>query len=411
MQKIIKVSPTLPEQRFEIIDIIRGFALFGVLVFNIYCFNMPPLGYISKYEPVLIFDKISYWIIRILIAGKFYTLFSFLFGLGFAIQIERLKKKTTHFKFIYFKRLAILLGFGILHSILIWSGDILKYYGLIGFFLLFFHSLKTKKLIKWSVTLLVIFHILLSTVYIVKSLSSEESVVVQQEETVKENPEKELDSKVYQTGDYWQVTKKRVQLLSSTEQLPYLLAGLLYLLPIFLLGAYFGSRKVLQNLNDNLRLIKKIFFWSLITGLSVSVVYLYFGLTTSSGDKNLPRAIMKIAELFSNIPLCLFYISSILLIYRKKIWKKIYKPLASTGRLALTNYLCQSLFFTWLFYHYGLNFQGMKSVTLLIVMSIVFFIFQILFSRWWIIRFSIGPAEWLWRSLTYKKWQSFLRKS
>jgi len=410
-QTITKVSPTLPGQRFEIIDIIRGFALFGVLIFNIYCFNMPPLGYISKYESVLLIDKISYWFIRILIAGKFYTLFSFLFGLGFALQIDRLKKKTGNFKNIYFKRLAILLGFGILHSVLIWSGDILKYYGLIGFFLLFFHSLKPKKFIKWSITLLVIFHVVFATIYIVKSLSSGESVDVKQEETVQEKTDKETDFQVYQEGDFWQVTEKRVQLLFSTEQLPYLLAGILYLLPIFLLGAYFGLRNILQDVKNNLHLIRKIFSWSLITGVSLSVVFLYFGLTTSSADKNLPRAIMKIAEQFSNIPLCLFYISSILLIYRNKCWQKIYKPLAAMGRLALTNYLFQSIFFTWIFYNYGFGLLGQKSVTVLLLAAIVFFIAQVVFSSLWLQRFEFGPAEWLWRSLTYKKWQSFLKKS
>jgi uncharacterized protein len=420
------MQPTASSERIQIIDILRGFALFGVLVMNIYFFNYPNDGNLIQDEYLSIGDSVTSWVLRVLISGKFYILFSFLFGLGFSIQITRLKNKDLNAAKTYSRRLFILLGFGLVHSILIWNGDILKLYAIIGFVLLLFRNSSLKRVKIWIIILFSLFYIGYAVGSIVDSRPKKEKDKVEntlnddientkadkasdenkKKESLDEKDKNEISFEEYKTGNYFSTIKENINVFIEWKQLALIVFGLLFVLPLFLLGSYFGRKEIFSNKSNNPFLLR-LMLWSLLVGTIMSTIYIYFGLTTSKGDETFQRALMHIGEQYAALPLTLAYVSAITLLYNKNIGIKLLKPLAPVGQMALTNYLLQSIVFTWVFYGQGFGLIGQKSTMLLLLIGIVFFSIQIIVSKWWMNKFKFGPAEWLWRVLTYGEIQSF----
>ncbi|NOQ25035.1 MAG: DUF418 domain-containing protein [Bacteroidales bacterium] len=420
------MQPIASSERIQIIDILRGFALFGVLVMNIYFFNYPNEGNLVQEEYLSSGDSITSWVLRVLISGKFYILFSFLFGLGFSIQITRLKNKDINVVQTYTRRLFILLGFGLIHSILIWNGDILKLYAIIGFILLLFRNSSLKRVKIWIIILFSLFYIGYAVGAILDSRPKKDKDKVENtlnedtkntnvdeasdenkdEEILVEKDKNEISFEEYKNGNYFSTIKENINVFIEWKQLAILVLGLLFILPLFLLGSYFGRKEIFSNKNNNPFLLK-LMLWSLLIGTIMSTMFIYFGITTSKGDETFQRALMHIGEQYAALPLTLAYISAVTLLYNKNIRVNLLKPLAPVGQMALTNYLLQSIVFTWVFYGQGLGLIGQKSTVLLLLIGIVFFSIQVIVSKWWMSKFKFGPAEWLWRVLTYGEMQSF----
>lgn len=146
-------SPVQQNKRIEFIDILRGFALLGVILVNIYAFNKPPFGHIDVAYKLEGIQHIFSRLFGLLFTSKFLTIFSFLFGLGFSLQMERLKIKTDKYWFLYLKRTFFLLLIGVIHVCLLFEGDILVEYAIVGFILLLFHKSKTKTIFRWIIFL------------------------------------------------------------------------------------------------------------------------------------------------------------------------------------------------------------------------------------------------------------------
>ena len=180
---------------------------------------------------------------------------------------------------------------------------------------------------------------------------------------------------------------------------------------MFLLGLYAGRRRIFENIPAHLPLIRKVLWWGLGLGLVgnfVGYAYLYLIASTLFPDPTVPSFTRVLVWLSFNIgkpALGLSYASAIILLVQRKAWKIRLGPLAAVGRMALTNYLLQTLICTTIFYGYGLGLYGKVDPTLILVLSVFIFALQILLSVWWVRRFRFGPAEWLWRTLTYGKRQ------
>ncbi|MFC2121859.1 DUF418 domain-containing protein, partial [Bacteroidota bacterium] len=143
--------------------------------------------------------------------------------------------------------------------------------------------------------------------------------------------------------------------------------------------------------------------------VALSALYFYFGLEYKSTNLKIDKAFKLITEQLLNPALALLFISSISILYRNIRWQKILNPLSWIGQMALTNYLMQSIVFTLVFYNYGLGLIGRYSIFQLLGISIIFYIIQIIISWLWLRKFKYGPAEWLWRSLSYKKLQPMIK--
>ncbi|OWZ82761.1 DUF418 domain-containing protein [Natranaerobius trueperi] len=257
------VKPTKDIDRIKVIDSIRGFSLLGVLLVNVVAFNniifaqTDPISFLAfpPSYPNLI-DQILAFLIRIHAEGKFYPIFSLLFGVGFFIFMERAHQKKTSGTTLFKRRSLYLFLFGLINLTLVWYGDILHVYELGGFLLLPFLNKDAKTLFKWIVFLLIIFIVLTTTFSFLTELASKTNEPFSPELVEKAQI-------VYTEGSYISLVSFRV-----TNELPTIFLNLIIWIPkilaFFLIGLYLAKNKLFQNVKENYNLIKKI--WK-ITGL------------------------------------------------------------------------------------------------------------------------------------------------
>ena len=210
----MKSAPISKQERIITLDIIRGFALLGIFLVNMPAFHSPAFM-ISHPD----YTGMDYWLdlfLQMFVQTKFYTIFSFLFGLGFYIFMSRAEQKNLHVNRLFSRRLFALLLFGAIHLIFIWYGDILHTYAIAGFLLLLFYKRKTKTLLIWAFSLLFVIHSLLSVQFFIPESTLEEMAA-----TSNADKESKVEEYVdmYENGNYLEWVSYRFQ----TEVIPILL--------------------------------------------------------------------------------------------------------------------------------------------------------------------------------------------
>ena len=390
-------EPVQAQERIEVLDVIRGFALLGILIVNMAWFSSPALYlYILNIDMWTGFwDRIVSSVIGLFIEGKFYTMFAFLFGLGFVIFYERAKAKTTKPTLLFYRRLFILLFIGLAHAFFIWHGDVLVSYALLGFLLPVFFNRKPKILLIWVAVLF--FIQVLITVFI--GILNEGANAAYTQQLFKNLLESSFYA--YGHGTFADIMVQRAfDNMILYTQLPLLL---FMIFPIFLLGLYAGKRGLFQNTEANLAFTRKTWKWSFVIGFTMSVVKYISGNQMEPFVASVYDLINVVASILGDTGLSIFYVTSIVLLYQNKEWILRFKPLAYVGRMALSNYLLQSIICTFIFYSYGLALYGQVGPAKGLVLAIAIFTTQIFISRYWLERYRFGPMEWVWRSLTYGK--------
>jgi uncharacterized protein len=404
------LEPLPPAERIETLDVLRGFALCGILLVNMEQFGWPVYQVLlAEQEWKAGADTVAAWIVRFLAEGKFYPLFSFLFGLGVAIQMERAEARGASFANLFCRRLLVLLGIGLAHAFLIWEGDILAWYALCGFLLLAFRQRQPRTLLAWAVIFLLIpvaGYALIWALMAVGSLVPEIAEVIEQE--IRQDEEyyarrTEENLRVFAQGSVGEIFVERARNLAFVWQYAWFYG--LTIFAMFLLGLHAGRRRLLQDPEANLKLIRRALIWGLCLGLPANAVY-----TISFGLGDLQHltftSIISLAAIALGGPaLCFVYASGITLLLRRGRWRNLFRPFAAAGRMALSNYLLQSLVCTTIFYSYGLGLYGSVGRTAGVGLAVAIYAAQLPFSVWWLKHFRFGPAEWLWRTLTYGKRQ------
>lgn len=386
------LTPISEAERIEEIDIIRGIAIFGIFAVNMGAFNFPWL-YMSPGEiwnsP---WDLAVERFIDIFFQANFYPLFSFLFGFGLIIFQERAESKGYTFAVLYRRRLLILLGIGMIHAFLIWHGDILIPYALTGFLLIPFHQMETKNLLSWSLGLILIPSVLLGSLLLLVNFTDPAA------ETYRTTNEAmaEQSMEIYRYGTFAEITVQRIQDWYYVNNLSGFIFIALSILPMFLLGAYVAKKRWFHEPDRHAETIKQVWRISLCIALPFKILpYLW-----EQYD-----ALQFLQDTLGGHAAAIFYAFSLILLLRRESWRKRLAPLGRVGRLSLSNYLLQSLLSTMLFYSYGLGLYGTISPSLGFALTLLIFAVQIVLSHYWLRYYSIGPAEWVWRSLTYGKKQ------
>lgn len=400
-------GPVQVQERVEVLDVIRGFALLGILIVNMIWFSTPALylELLGKNMWTGFWDRTVSSVISLFIEGKFYTMFSFLFGLGFVIFYERAKTKTNSPTLLFYRRLFILLLIGLAHAFFIWYGDILVSYALLGFLLPLFFNKKPKTLLIWAA---VLFLILVSVVALgALSIMLEDEGAAWNSAAIMQSfvadVENRLESSFYAYGQgtFAEIMAQRVS--DNLFIYTYIYQVVFLILPLFLLGLYAGRRGVFKNTEENLVFIKKAWKWGFVIGFTMSIVSYISGNQMDPLFPSVYSVINLGAGILGDTGLSIFYMASIVLLYQNREWILRLKPLAYMGRMPLSNYLLQSIICTTIFYSYGLGLYGQVGPAIGLVLAIVIFIAQIFISRYWLERYRFGPMEWIWRSLTYGK--------
>lgn len=390
-------------KRIEQIDALRGFALFGIIMthmFEGYLASMTPPQY-SGFNILYPVDSFSQIVIQNLFLGKFYAIFSMLFGLSFYLILDQ-KKGSSSLKFVW--RLVLLFLIGYVHHVH-YLGDFLTVYAVFGLALVLFRKVPDK------ITLILgLFLAFNGPTMVTKAISllqkpSQETV---QSKTVASN--NSANNPVAQATAYFDLILKgeyRKLLVSNStigfyNKYNYLkFSGRLWIIPgLFLLGLWIGRKKWHERI-DKIPLGKIITFSALV-GIPLTLISYYFSLPTATDMTRFWAAIAKDA---SNIFMPLFYISILLSLFKLSSTNKIISLLIPVGKMGLTTYVTQSAFGLFIFYGYGLGLLLKLSGTAALGLGLLFFILQIVFSKWWFSKYRFGPLEWLWRSGTNGKWQ------
>ena len=385
------LTPITPSERIGLIDIIRGFAIFGIYLVNMQDFYSPwthlkPGDWWKS--PI---DLGTQAFIDIFAQANFYTLFSFLFGFGMVIFKERAMQKNDSFVPLFSRRLIVLLGLGVIHAFFIWSGDILIPYALIGFLLLLFHNARPKTLMIWAFILIAFSTTMYSAeLYHLQSTYSDADFANYRSMMAYQALE------IYQSGTYTEITNYRIDEWLRIYDGDGFLYVTMLLLPMFLLGAAFAKKKWLHDVNEHKAIIKKIWVFTLFTGV-------FFKLLPYLFEKTLVNEYLQ--DALGGQAVAIFYATSITLLIENQRWRTRLSNLAYIGRLSISNYLFQSVLSTLIFYNYGLGFYGKVTPFIGLLLTILIFFIQIPLSKLWLTHFRIGPVEWVWRSLTYKSKQ------
>lgn len=391
------VTPVSTTERIEELDLIRGIALLGILVANMPMFAYPSL-YVSMIDAGWwqnVWDQGALWGIYLFVEQKFFTIFSFLFGLGFMIFLQRASHKTDRPVRLYVRRLIFLLILGLIHTYLIWSGDILLPYAMIGFLLIFFYHKSAKATLAWAVGLLVASALFMSIqTFLLNNFMAAWAPSISTIESLIQD-----SVHAYSQGTYMEMFIQR--LIDSDIGMGYHIFMMPMILAMFLFGAYAGKKELFRNLNQHRTGIKKVWQWSFIIGVAFLIVQVVLRTQVDAENSGYNMAHV-IGVLISGPALCFFYITSLLLLLQRDIWQRMLSPFKAVGRMALTNYLMQSVVCTLIFYNYGFGLYGELGPALGVVLAIIIFSMQIIASNLWLNYFPYGPLEWIWRSFTYK---------
>ncbi len=402
-----QMRPVASGERIGVVDILRGVALFGIIAANMRGFSAPEQVYFNigrMFSGKA--DTIVQGLVDLFIQGKFVTLFSFLFGLGFAIQMSRAEARGKSVKF-YPRRLAVLLLIGCVHAWLIWWGDILIGYALTGFVLFCFRKASQRTVAIWVLALSFVPFFGFAGFLTYRTLLPEKSPSVEQKAKQEKNKSEEkakFDAELLRSvqtgrsGNYIEITKDNFQGWRGNRGLPFLV--FLFVLPRFLAGLWVWRTGVVTDVERFAPELKRILWSALLLGVACDALNLtlkHFAPKTDGPDW------WGFGDLFTrNLSLfavSCFYACAIALLVRNSDFRKWLEPFGNVGRMALTNYLMQSLVCTWLFRLTGL--YGKVGPAWDLLPTFIVYGLQVPLSGWWLQRYQFGPVEWVWRALTY----------
>lgn len=394
------------KKRIEELDILRGFALFGVLLVNLTMMHTSRTGFSVSRMGLEGINELSALGIELFFQGKFYTIFSILFGLGFYLFMNRKElsdtsenamedEKLSNMTPFFIRRMLVLLFFGILHMVLVWHGDILHTYAIIGLILLWSRNKTDESLLRSTLIWLLFaaflngfFNAMIEVPLFFHAMVTSEMVP--------------YADGIYSQGSY--LALLRYRLVYEVQNAP---VDLLFILPkilgLFYLGFYLGRKQLFQNLKGYREIIKKTFRYSALLSVLLILSLLFFRPYTGG---EVPYYSFAFLEGFLEDILTLtgsaFYMSGLLLLLGLSQGKRILGPLKYIGKMALTNYLIQTVFWSVIFNGYGFGLYGQLPYWSFFPLALGFFILQIFLSKRWLSRQRTGPMEALWRRLTYR---------
>ncbi len=420
-----RLCPVSGSERYASLDTLRGIAVLGILVMNIYGFAMPFIAYMNPFawggtEP---WNVGTWFFTHLFFDQKFMTIFSILFGAGIVLMSDRAEKRSRPFAGAFYRRSVWLLLLGAAHAYLIWFGDILFFYAAVGMLAFFFRRRSPKALIIIACCALPIAPLFsfAGGVYMADLkeraesyellLEAGDTLTEEQQAAVEEwdeargfmipgEEELNADIEAY-TGSYGEIVAHR-----AGDVLEMQIQGTLFFMiwrvgGLMLIGMALMKLGVLTAEREN-GFYKRMMLVGYGLGLPITI-FSAANLHANDFDSLYIFTIGSIPNYVGSILMALGHIALVMLIVRTGALASLMRRFAAVGRMALSNYLAHSLILTTVFYGYGLGLYA--EIPRLAQMGFVAAVIglQLYWSPWWLARFRFGPFEWLWRSLTY--WQ------
>ena len=392
-------GPVTAEERLPTLDVLRGIALLGVLAANVWFWFSGLYLRIADFRPELSRltpDSATHHLLAVFVSGKAISTFSFLFGVGLAIQMSRAEARGEDVAPLYRRRLAVLLAIGLMHGVLLWYGDILAPYALLGFVLLLFRRRGDRTLLAWAAVMLVVLPIALTAWMVLASDPAAPAAGAAAAAAARRTATLEA----FRSARPDRVIPENLRWIRQMYFGPNVVLIFSPVFGCFLLGLWAGRRRVFEHVSGHTAAFRRVAVWGLGFGLTANVVLDVIRTTVRAADAPPWLRLLAIAlHVFGVTALAAGYVSVVALLLERAAWKHRLAPFAPVGRMALTNYLSQTVICLLVFYGGGL--VGRVGVAEALVISLAVFAVQMAWSPWWLARFHFGPAEWVWRSLTY----------
>ena len=543
------LTPVAESQRIEALDVVRGFALLGILLMNIEWFNRPLATFNDGMPRGLTgLDWLASWFIAYFVQGKFWTIFSLLFGMGFAVMLVRAERAGRAFTKVYLRRILALAVFGAVHFIYVWEGDILFSYaaaalallivlygralpiltacavmaglgfipgaeplfriagglaavGLLALYLrgekqlawrtlsmpvscfIFllagallsiaagvlwllpdgpieprvplsvfgplllvvgwlswkYHEPAEKRGLRMAVSLYVFGGVAMTTMGLVqhftpdpvavlasaaaadtgaapraapssgptaekpKKTRAERAAEIQAERArrlTEQAARKVEEVRTFTSGTYLGTVAWRARRFPEKAAADGVFAVILVCM--FLIGTWFVRSGVMEDTAKHLAFFRKLALYGLPVGIGLGVLSGFIAMSHTPGDRHDGWGIARGLTMLGNLPACLGYVGLVVTMLHSRTALSRIRVLAPLGRMALTNYLMQSVICMFAFYGFGLGHWGMpRAQQVLFVVGVC--AAQIVFSHWWLARLRYGPMEWVWRGFTYRQ--------
>ena len=424
-------APVPAAERLITLDTLRGVAVMGILVMNVYAFAMPLAAY---YNPTIMggtdaLNMGTWFLTHLLFDQKFMSIFAMLYGAGIIMMMDRAAARGFAFTPMFYRRSAWLIVIGLLHAYVIWFGDILFHYALMGMIVFLLRKAPPRRLIVIACVLLpVTLLINFGSSFYVEELQAEVAEIERQQAdgvTLDEEQQQRLDEwreirvvfspseedvaaevSAYR-GTYIDALMHRapfvafMQLNLTLVFVVWRVGGLMLLgMALMKLGVLSGERST--------RFYRTLTLVGYGIGMPLVILSAIL-LEAHQFDSLYVARYGGIPNYFGSVLVALGHIGAVVLIVKSGAWQALTDRFAAVGRMALSNYLAHSVVMTSLFYGYGLGLYAEVPRLLQQGFVVALIGLQLLISPWWLRHFRFGPAEWLWRSLTYGQRQPMRR--
>jgi uncharacterized protein len=428
-----QVEPVSAGERFLAVDVLRGFALLGILAMNIMAFGWPESAYNNPFRGGGFegLDRGVWFFNHLVFEAKMMTIFSMLFGAGLVLMDQRAEARGAKVRGVYYRRILWLLLIGLVHSYLIWFGDILVLYAETGLFLYFFRNKTPRTLIILGMSAMLVLIPLVvgfgGAVNFMKAATArvEAQTKAGEKPTGRDQqlydiwtkhirdeitPAPEIKAKKWNEelaayrGGYLGIVKQRAPELAIVQTVGFLLGGGFFAASRMLVGMGLMKLGVFSAQRS-----RRFYLWMIGLGYGVGLpLMVYDALQLIRHQFSFDYQILHLGALynvFGSLVVALGHVGLLMLIVQSGALQWLTSRLAAVGRMALSNYLTHSLVCTTLFYGYGFGLYGQINRTGLAAIVLTIWIVQLVISPIWLKHFRFGPAEWLWRSLTYWRLQ------
>ena len=400
------IEPITGSERVVFLDVLRGAAIFGMFTVNMTADL--PWGSMFREQPLGVADRAVMMLIDLLANGKFVTIFSFMFGLGFFLQLERARNRGVAFLGIYMRRLTALFLIATVANVAGLGAEILIDYALFGLFLMLFYRLSARSLLIAAVMIFALSFVSTNFEAVSNLINTAESAqaALMDESSGAEVSAEDVGKLIYANGSFMEIASynasKLAAYLRSWAKPPWGFS----ILGLMLLGGYVCRSGAIHDPVVRLKIARSVLPWLLGIGAPAMIVFVYLD-PWPSADTELLSLIGDVAFWPFGAPvLGLAYVAIITLAMEKDVYRRLLMPFAAVGRMALTNYLFHGFVIAFFTFQWGLGLYGDMGAFWGLMAMLAIFPFMVIASRWWIKRYRYGPMEWLWRTLTYGRIQS-----
>ncbi|MDB4964537.1 MAG: hypothetical protein JWN44_226 [Myxococcales bacterium] len=391
-----ELQPTPPRERLLTLDVLRGCALLGVLlgnVYDLYCGRR-----IRAPEDHGRLDTAARFLVEVLVQSKAQTLLCFLFGFGFAAQLVRARQRQQPVLPLYLRRLVVLFCFGCLHLLVFW-GDVTWTYAVAGFALLLFLRSSNRTRLGWAVLLGFVPSIILPFGRVYEALTAPFGGAHAHWAHINA----ELEAAIT-THSMWIAARKQL-VVAALFEVPSALAYFPWVVARFLVGFVAGEQGwFARDGADHLPLFRRVLAVAAPVGVAASgfVYLLHHGRIGWQPPPKIWQIVLALlARQLDYLGLAATYLAAVVLLMQRPRVRRVLALLAPVGRMPLTTFLSQSLICTASFYGWGLGRAFTLRSAACVGLALAIFALQVLVAQLWLRRFRFGPAEWLWRALVY----------